>query len=101
MDEPLHACLFGRGEHGGGPGDIAGLEARSVARVEHAGDVNHRIGAFNQAVEAVGLVERAIDPGNAIARRLGAAGEGLNLMACAKGETEQVPADEPRRAGNR
>src|SRR5213075_614005 len=99
MDEAADARLFGRDQHRGGPGDIAGLEARRVACVEYAGDVNHRVGALDQAVEAFRSVESAVDPSNAIARRLGAAGERLNLMACRESEAEQMPADEPCPAG--
>jgi hypothetical protein len=46
----------------GGAGNISSLETRRIGGVDHACNVQNRIGAFAQPPKAFRLVERAVDP---------------------------------------
>ena len=70
MDEARHPRIAGGGYHIGGRYGIACLERGARRYVDDAGDVQHRIGARDHRSKAVGPVERAVDPGHAIARLL-------------------------------
>ena len=101
MDEAGDSSLLRGGEHCAGADDIARLEPRGVGGIDHPGDVDHRIGAVDQRTEAVGPVERAIDPGDPVASHLGAAGEGADLVTARQRRIKQARADEAGAAGDR
>jgi hypothetical protein len=100
VHEAADAGLFGRGEHVGGARDVARLEARLIAGVQDARDVDDRFRPFGKPLEAFGPIERAVDPSDARARLLRATGQGADLMAFGNGKIEQMSADKTGGAGN-
>ena len=62
MDEAANPARRRRGEHRQGPGDIAELEGRGVCGGDDSGDVDHGVGAIDQAFERGAVVEVAADP---------------------------------------
>src|SRR3546814_15742355 len=79
-----------------GGGGIARLERRARGYVDYARDVHDDIGARRHFGKAVGLVERAFDPGHAFAFRLRAAGEGSDVPARLDRLPHRGAADETR-----
>ena len=67
-----------------------------MRRADDAGDVDDGVGAVDQPFERVAVVEVARDPVDAVARRLLAAGERLDLVPGGKRGVEQMRADEAR-----
>ena len=88
-------------DHRRGAADIDRLEAGAVGRVDQAGDVDDRVGAGAQLGQAVGPVERALDPVDPLLGRPPAAGERAELVAGRAGGAEQMAADEAGPAGDR
>ena len=100
MDEARHPRVAGGRNHIGGRGGIARLERGARRHVDDAGDVQHRIGARDHCGQAVGPVERAVDPGHAIARLLRPPRQRAHLPAGGDRPLQCRTADEAGRAGH-
>ena len=83
------------------PATLPCSKAGGVGRADHAGDVDDRVGIGDQPFERVAVVEAAGDPQDAVALRLLAAGQGLDLVAGGERGVDQVRADEAGAAGDR
>ena len=68
-------------DHRRGAADIDRLEGGAVGRVDQAGDVDDRVGAGDQLDQALGPVERAVDPVDPVLGRPPAAGERAHVIA--------------------
>lgn len=95
MDEAAHARALRRIQYGSSAGDVARFKFRGIT-VDDPGNMDNRIGAHDERVERVRILERPGDPRHARTRRLRAASEGPNPMPRVPRKTEQVRADEPR-----
>ena len=81
--------------------DVAVLEALLVGRVDHAGDVQDDAGPADQALEGALVIEITLNPFDANARILRAAGKRADLDPGAGGIIEHGLADEAGGSGNR
>ena len=101
MDEARYPGTAGGIDDIGGRGRIARLEGGAGGYVDHASDVHDGIGARRHFGEAVGLVERTLDPRHAALFGLRPAGEGADMPTRRDGVAHRRPADETGRAGHR
>ena len=101
MNEPAHLRARGGRQHRLRSGDVAEGEAGAVGRADDAGDVDHRVGPLDQPGQCVGPVKRPLHPGDAIAQRLGPAGEGAHPVTGGERAVDDVAADEAGAAGDR
>ena len=104
----LHPGGAGGVDHRRGAADIDRLEAGAVGRVDQAGDVDHRVGAVGERGQAVGPVERALDPVDPLLGRAPAAGQRADRDARRRARrgadappTKPVPPVTARRGGRR
>ena len=62
MHETRNASAFRRGDHIGGSCHVARLKSSRVRCVDHACDVQHCICAIAKLKQAIGIIERAVNP---------------------------------------
>ena len=95
-----HAGLARRVDDVGGAADIDRLEGGAARGVDQPGDVDDGVGALAQLGEAVGAVERAVDPVDPVSAPP-AAGQGADLVALRARGPQHVRSDEAGAAGHR